>query len=88
MVVCLSLSDGRCLSGHWGLIDIRCIGYRGFSDAKKCLNLFYRYYGMGSGYIYLHLSFYWLHIVDKTCRSSVLWHMKMYGVSLVGVKKC
>ena len=26
-------------------------------------------------------------LVDKTCRSSVSWRMKMYGVSLVRVRK-
>ena len=41
MVVCLSVSDGRCLSGGWGLSVIRNI---------QCLNFYYRYYGMGSGY--------------------------------------
>ena len=83
MVVCLSVSDGRGVSSDWGLISIGGIGCLSF------LNFVCRYYGMGFGYISLPLSFYLLFtVVDKTCRSSVLWHLKMYGVSLVGVRKC
>jgi len=43
MVVCLSVSDGRCVSSDWGIISIGGIG---------CLNFYYRYYGMDSGYTF------------------------------------
>jgi hypothetical protein len=46
MVVCLSVSDGRCVSGDWGLISIGGIG---------CLNFYYKLSGMPSYYTYLHL---------------------------------
>ena len=41
MVVCLSVSDGRGVSGDWGLISIGGIG---------CLSFVCRYYGMAFGY--------------------------------------